>query len=179
MPGSPATTPILAIPRLASTDPDNVPGDLNAVADRIDAAVGSRLHDPGDLKWSARPAAPAGWLLCDGAAISRTTYATLFAAIGTAFGAGDGSTTFNVPDLRGRAPIGAGAGTGLTNRTRGATLGEEAHRLTPTEMNAGTNAYFTDIGAGGANATGVGIGLPTVSHNTMQPSTVTNVFIKT
>ena len=46
--------------------------------------------------------APTGWLKANGAAISRTTYATLFAAIGTTFGSGDGSTTFNLPDLRGR-----------------------------------------------------------------------------
>lgn len=52
--------------------------------------------------------APAGWLLCQGQAISRTTYAALFAAIGTAFGAGDGSTTFNIPDLREATTKGAG-----------------------------------------------------------------------
>lgn len=51
--------------------------------------------------------APTGWLLCYGQAISRTTYSTLFAAIGTQYGAGDGSTTFNVPDMRGRVPAGA------------------------------------------------------------------------
>lgn len=49
----------------------------------------------------AMSTAPAGWLECDGSAISRTTYATLFTAIGTTFGTGDGSTTFNIPDLRG------------------------------------------------------------------------------
>ena len=52
--------------------------------------------------------APAGWMICNGAAISRTTYAALFAAIGTAFGAGDGSTTFNIPDLREATTKGAG-----------------------------------------------------------------------
>lgn len=52
--------------------------------------------------------APEGWLLCQGQAISRTTYEDLFAVIGTAFGAGDGSTTFNVPDLRGEFLRGAG-----------------------------------------------------------------------
>lgn len=62
---------------------------------------------------------PNGWLLCDGSAVSRTTYATLYAVIGTTYGTGDGSTTFNLPDLRGRAPIGAGSGTGLTARTLG------------------------------------------------------------
>lgn len=59
----------------------------------------------------AGASAPAGWLLCSGQAISRTTYAGLFAAISTAFGAGDGSTTFNLPDLRGRSPVGVGTGT--------------------------------------------------------------------
>ena len=52
--------------------------------------------------------APAGWLLCQGQAISRTTYAALFAVIGTAYGAGDGSTTFNLPDPREAALVGAG-----------------------------------------------------------------------
>lgn len=52
--------------------------------------------------------APAGWLLCNGSAVNRTTYAALFAVIGTTFGFGDGSTTFNVPDYRNRMPVGAG-----------------------------------------------------------------------
>lgn len=46
--------------------------------------------------------APSGWLMCDGAAVSRTVYASLFSALGTAYGSGDGSTTFNLPDYRGR-----------------------------------------------------------------------------
>jgi microcystin-dependent protein len=53
--------------------------------------------------------APDGWLLCDGSPVSRTTYADLFAAIGTTWGAGDGSTTFNVPDLRGAFLRGTGS----------------------------------------------------------------------
>lgn len=53
------------------------------------------------------PTAPTGWLLCYGQAVSRTTYAKLFAVIGTAYGVGDGSSTFNLPDKRGRASIGA------------------------------------------------------------------------
>lgn len=53
--------------------------------------------------------APSGWLLCQGQAVSRTTYAELFKAIGTAFGEGDGSTTFNLPDYRGKVPFGADA----------------------------------------------------------------------
>ena len=50
--------------------------------------------------------APTGWLICDGSAISRTTYATLFGVIGTTYGSGDGSTTFNLPNLKGKVPVG-------------------------------------------------------------------------
>ncbi len=56
--------------------------------------------------------APSGYLLCDGSAVSRTTYSVLFTLIGTTYGAGDGSTTFNVPDLRGRAAVGYAASGG-------------------------------------------------------------------
>ena len=59
--------------------------------------------------------APSGWLLCQGQAVSRTTYAELFKAIGTSFGTGDGSTTFNLPDLRETVPVGSGTrGSGVT-----------------------------------------------------------------
>lgn len=54
----------------------------------------------------AGSSAPGGWLLCDGSAVSRSTYSVLFGVIGTTYGVGDGSTTFNVPDMRGRAPFG-------------------------------------------------------------------------
>lgn len=60
--------------------------------------------------------APKGYLLCDGSAVSRTDYARLFSAIGTAYGEGDGSTTFNLPDLRETVPVGAGTrGSGVTS----------------------------------------------------------------
>lgn len=74
------------------------------------------------------------WRICDGSAISRTTYATLFAAIGTTWGIGDGSTTFNIPDLRGRVPVGAGTGAGLTSRTLASEGGEESHVLSVAEL---------------------------------------------
>ena len=91
---------------------------------------------------------PSGWFWCDGSAYSRTTYAALFAAIGTTWGVGDGSTTFNVPDLRGRAPIGVGQGSGLTKRTLGSKLGEESHALTLAEngSHAHTGGLHTHIG---------------------------------
>lgn len=64
---------------------------------------------PGLITMYGAAAAPTGWLLCNGAAVSRTTYSALFAIIGTTFGAGDGSTTFNVPDMRDRFPTGTGS----------------------------------------------------------------------
>jgi microcystin-dependent protein len=67
----------------------------------------------------AGAAAPNGWLLCDGSAVSRTTYAALYGVISTSYGAGDGSTTFNLPDLRGRMPAGKDA-----TQTEFDTLGE-------------------------------------------------------
>jgi microcystin-dependent protein len=75
-----------------------------------------------------------GLLPCDGSAVSRTTYAALFAAIGTAYGSGDGFTTFNVPDYRGRTPIGDGTGVGLTTRTLGQQVGAETHTLTESQI---------------------------------------------
>lgn len=64
------------------------------------------LQPAGEVKFFAGTVTPAGWLACDGAAVSRATYARLFATIGTLFGVGDGSTTFNVPDLKGRVIVG-------------------------------------------------------------------------
>jgi len=64
----------------------------------------------GALTPFAGASAPTGWLLCQGQAVSRSTYASLFTAISTAFGAGDGSTTFNLPDMRARSAIGSGTG---------------------------------------------------------------------
>ncbi len=84
--------------------------------------------------------APTGWLLCDGSAVSRSTYATLFTAIGATYGAGDGSTTFNLPDLRSRFPVGAG-----TYASLGADEGDAEASRTPSHThNAGTLATASD-----------------------------------
>ena len=77
---------------------------------------------------------PDGWLICDGSPVSRTCYAALFATLGTKFGAGDGSTTFNLPDLGGRVPIGVGAQSGGTTFALGDHGGEEKHQLTTPEL---------------------------------------------
>ncbi len=91
----------------------------------------------------AATSAPTGWLLCNGAAVSRATYAALFSLIGTAYGAGDGSTTFNVPDLRGRVPLGVGTGSGLTARVIATTGGAEEATITDAELPAHTHGFTT------------------------------------
>lgn len=64
--------------------------------------------DVGDIKGTIAAVAPNGWLICDGSAVSRTTYAALFALIGVTYGPGDGATTFNLPDFQGRVLAGLG-----------------------------------------------------------------------
>ena len=74
------------------------------------AGAGGSSAYAGEIKALAGATIPAGWLVCDGSAINRIDFSALFAAIGATWGAGDGSTTFNIPDLRGRTAIGAGKG---------------------------------------------------------------------
>lgn len=102
------------------------------------AAASDNGNFAGMVKMYGGASAPAGWLICDGAVVSRTTYAGLFAAIGTAFGSGDGSATFNLPDYRGVFPRGAGT----TNRTEGKDAAGNYY-------NGGSNGqYKTDQGQG-------------------------------
>lgn len=124
--------------------------------------------------------APPGCLSLDGTAISRTTYADLFAICGTTFGVGDGSTTFNLPDLRRRTIIGlGGSATGPVANTRGATGGEELHTMTEAEMFAHTHSLHTTSAAsggsvtvidGGPGASATGSTGSTTPFNVMQPS---------
>jgi microcystin-dependent protein len=78
---------------------------------------------------------PSGWLICDGSAVSRTQYSNLFAIISTTWGIGDGSSTFNLPDLRDCFPIGASASKALTSAG-----GEATHTLSVAELAAHTHA---------------------------------------
>jgi len=106
---------------------------------------------PGVIHQYAGSSAPSGYLLCDGSDVSRSDYANLFAAIGTAYGAGDGSTTFGIPDFRGRVPAGqddmggtaasrlTSGGSGVDGATLGATGGAETHTMTTTEMPSHTH----------------------------------------
>ena len=101
------------------------------------AALTAIITPPAMMAPYAGAAAPSGWLLCNGAAVSRATYAALYAALGGAsspYGQGDGTTTFNVPDTRGRALMGAGTGTGLTARVLGAAIGTESFTIAVANM---------------------------------------------
>lgn len=83
-----------------------------ALKSAVDAIV-KLSCPPGKFGEFGMPTAPTGWLECNGAAVSRSSYAALFAAIGTTWGAGDGSTTFNLPDARGYALRGWDHGSGV------------------------------------------------------------------
>lgn len=76
----------------------------------------------------AGAAAPTGWLLCQGQAISRTTYAQLFSVIGTTYGSGDGKTTFNLPDMRGRVAVGSDANLGQKVGAKSVSFDQERKR---------------------------------------------------
>lgn len=93
------------------------------------------LSPLGSVTMFAASTAPAGWLLCDGSDISRTTYADLFAIIGETYGAGDGSTTFTLPDMRGKGVKGYKSDNSKFD-TLAKTGGEEEHTLTEAEMPA-------------------------------------------
>lgn len=99
---------------------------LQAIAAGLIPVGGSMIYNGSDL--------PANFLPEDGAAVSRSTYAALFAKIGITYGSGNGSTTFNVPDSRGRSRIGTGTGSGLSTRALGASGGEESHLLSAAEV---------------------------------------------
>lgn len=87
---------------------------------------------------------PAGWVVCQGQAVSRTTYPELFELIGTAYGSGDGSTTFNLPNLSSRLPMGVGAASGLTTRALAATGGVESVAIATANMPAHTHPIDHD-----------------------------------
>lgn len=132
----------------------NTPALLNACVtlDKLGFDVFSLITNSsglpsGTILATAASALPSGYLSCNGATVPRTSYPGLYTAIGTVYGpgAGDG-LTFSLPDLRGRSPIGAGQGPGLTNRLLGAKGGEEAHTLTVAEMPSHSHAITEPVG---------------------------------
>ena len=172
-----------------------------AVKTYVDAGV----NPTGAVLSFAGASAPTGWLLCYGQAISRTTYAGLFTVLAEVYGAGDGATTFNVPDLRGRTIAGqddmggasadrltGGGGVGgIDGDVLGASGGTEAVSLTEAQMPAHTHDYnnppstgtaqnFAGIsvtgGTGTSQTTTTGSGS---AHVNMQPTLILNYIIKT
>lgn len=170
------------------------------------ADVAAALMPTGTILAYGGASAPAGFRLCDGQTVSRTTFADLFAVIGEAFGAGDGSTTFRLPDLRGRVLAGkdniggtaAGRLTTIGNNI-GTAGGAETHTLTNSQMPSHTHS-FERVGNYGAGAAASGIMSDGVvnaagynanqtgrinpagngdAHNNVQPTMVVNYLIKT
>ena len=117
---------------------------LNDGSGGVEWGQGVAVPTGGIIEWGGSSLPSGGWRYCDGAAVSRQTFAALFAAIGTNHGSGNGSTTFNVPDKRGRAGIGMdnmGTSAGAANRvtdsnadTIGGSGGAENHTLTEAQM---------------------------------------------
>jgi len=168
----------------------DVTGDLNITGDYKVNGTNLTTVPTGTVSAFAGSTAPTGYALCDGSAVNRTTQAALFAVIGTTYGVGDGSTTFNLPDLRGRVVAGLGgsllSGTDALSDTGGA----KEHTLSTAEMpshshtfdggglkslagdTAGTDDYASSGGT--TNATGGG-----QAHNNVQPTIILNYIIKT
>lgn len=128
----------------------------------------------GDLKWSAvtneTSLSRRGWIMCDGRPLSRSNYPDLFAVINTTYGSGDGSTTFNLPDCKGRVLAAPGLPSGDTtaSKTRviGQPFGHERHTLTelqmPSHKHSGTTVEEVDTKES-EDAAKTGIGSVTVS----------------
>jgi microcystin-dependent protein len=127
--------------------PTVVVADGEVTVAKLAAAVQQLLVPAGAVQAFAMNSAPTGWLEADGAAVSRSTYATLFSAIGTTYGSGDGSTTFALPDLRGYFVRGSGTnGDGTAAGTFGEKQADEFKSHTHTVADTG----FAAQGAAGA-----------------------------
>ena len=143
--------------------------------------------------------APENWLVCDGSEVSRTDYSELFSAIGTTFGVGDGNTTFNLPNIKGKTIVGLDSSDTDFNQI-GKTLGEKTHTLTVAEMpshnhsmasfnqyNDGTGGSFAESNKVGRTTSGAdgSKGINPIfntggdkAHNNIQPSFVLCYMIK-
>ena len=186
-------------PSSVTLDPANDKALILDASDsnKLKRAALSSIIPAGAVMDYAGSTAPTGWLLCAGQAVSRTTYAALFAAIGTTFGTGNGSTTFNLPDLRGRVSAGkddmggtaanrlTSGGSGITGTTLGASGGTQTHTLSTAEIPAHTHTGGIGVGgeqfigggsSGSANTGSTGGG---GAHQNTQPTLVLNKIIKT
>jgi len=149
---------------------------------------------PAGVVMASAGALATGWLECNGDAVSRTTYVTLFNVLGTGYGVGDGSTTFNLPNMSRRVIMGrGGSSTATIDNLLGSTGGAETHTLTTAETPAHTHSYSTfnsvvqnvEIDTPNANVDKRGVTSGTTgstggggAHNNVQPSMVMIYMIK-
>ena len=175
-------------------------------AAKLDSAAVSVLMPTGSIiPYAGQTAPSADWLLCDGAAIARQASGSntaLFTLLGETYGAGDGSSTFNIPDLRGRVIAGqddmggasanrlTGQSGGVNGDNLGASGGTETHSLSVAEMPAHTHTYnrrhlAAETVSGGSGASVGQEDVATSStggggaHNNVQPTFILNYIIKT
>ena len=151
-----------------------------AALTNLGAAPASAGVPTGAIEMFAGATAPANWLLCNGAAVSRTTYSALFAVIGTTYGAGDGSTTFNLPNLSDRFPVGRGTTHATLGGTGGSTSYTPAGSVSVTGVSgtvsvSGTNASTTSTGTVGDTALTTAQ-LPAHNHGVTDPGHAHGVY---
>jgi microcystin-dependent protein len=189
------TIPAGALVPASITSQQIAPGTITAANLHSSLTINS-IIPPGTISAFAGPEGkvPAGWLLCNGAFVRTNEYPSLYAAIGTTWGAGSAANDdFTLPDLRGRLPLGAGQGPSLAFRPLADLGGEENHTLTKDEMpvhnhtwtkgfssdDSGTGGgakEFTDVD--GSHATVIGNAGSGWAHNTMPPFRGVNYIIK-
>jgi len=136
------------------------------------AAGGIEIVPSGTIVAFGNGTAPSGWLVCNDQEISRSTYARLFASIGTSFGVGDGSANFNVPDLRDRVPL----GTGTNMDTLGAaTTGIAASAVMASASKSGVTTATNTTGSTSASLSVRNGTFATSAKDSSQSSAVTSV----
>lgn len=141
--GSVAMTGPLTLPGLP-TQPNHAA--TKQYVDQLEGTIAGAVPT-GTLTMYAGGVAPSGWLLCDGSAVSRVAYSDLFGVIGVTYGAGDGSTTFNLPDMRGRVAFGLAAADAMFD-TLGESGGAKSVTLSESNLPAHSHSVSLTTGAG-------------------------------
>ncbi len=181
--------------------------DASVTQAKLATSAISALMPAGTVVPYAGTSTPANWLLCAGQAVSRSTYSTLYSALGTTYGTGDGSSTFNLPDLRGRTVAGkdnmngsaasrltSGSAASIDGATLGTAGGAQEHTLTAAQSGLPAHSHTQGVvnnNSGGIedNAPSNGASFTTTgtvasapasaAHTNTQPTIVLNYIIKT